>query len=214
MSIYLDEVKTQKTFKGNVVIQIGLYYFGIRQPDSGLVIDSPFDSSVYSLVLNPTTIDIRKVTTTISSFSFRLLDKDGVVSAIVLGDAVNLIGQQVRIYLGRSGVAMDFSDYFELPLTYVNKFDHSDNSYNISCSEQTERMARPIFDFESALGVDILAATTTWTMRDAITDFPTAGFLKVEDEFVSYTGKDLVNNRFTGVVRGELNSTPAAHCGQ
>jgi hypothetical protein len=106
---------------------------------------------------------------------------------------------------------MDFADYFALPVTYISKVEHPDNSYVFTSSEQTERMGKPIYDFKSALAVDILAATTLWTMRDDITDAPTSGFLKVDDEFVSYSGKDLVNNRFTGVIRGELNSTPADH---
>lgn len=211
MSAYADEILASKKYTGNVVIQIGTDYFAIRQPDSGLSISSPYDKSVSSLVLNPTTIDIRRVSTTISSFQFRLLDKDGIVSALVLGDAASLIGAEVRIFLGRTNVDMDFSDYFELPRTYIGKLEHSDNTYVFNCSEQTERMAKAIYNYQSALAVDILSGTTTWTMREDISDFPTSGFLKVEDEFVSYTGIDTVNNRFTGVIRGELNSTPADH---
>lgn len=210
MSAYADELSNKK-YTGNVVIQIGSDYFCVREPDSGLSVSSPYDKSVASLVLNPTTIDIRRVSTTISSFQFRLLDKNGIISALVLGDAASLIGAEVRIFLGRSNVDMDFSEYFELPRTYIGKLEHSDNTYVFNCSEQTERMAKAIYNFSSALAVNILSGTTTWTMRDDITDFPTSGFLKVEDEFVSYTGKDLVNNRFTGVVRGELNSIPADH---
>lgn len=212
MSAYTDVVKTEKKYTGNVVIKIGDFnYFAIRLPDSGLNIQSPHRNSVASLTLNPTSIDIRKVTTTISSFSFRILDKDGIITSLVGGNAEDLIGAEVRIYLGRSNVDMDFSDYFELPVTYVSKLEHGDSSYLFSTSEQTERMNKPIYDYKSALGVDILVGTTTWTMRDDITDFPDTGFLKVDDEFVSYAGKDLVNNRFTGVIRGELGSTPAAH---
>lgn len=208
---YLTEVKTEKKYKSNVVILIDGQYFAIREPDSGLSIDSPFDKCVYSLLLNPTQIDIRKVTTTLSSFSFRLLDKNESISALVLGDASNLIGQEARIWLGRSGVDMAFADYFELPRTYITKCEHSDNSYNFSASEQTERMNRPIYSTKSALGAALLVGTTTWTMRDDISNFPASGLLKVDDEYVSYSGVDLVENRFTGVVRGELNSTPAEH---
>ncbi len=209
---YADLVTSDKTFRGNVVIKIGAsHYFAIRSPDSGLSIANNYNKSIASLTLNPTSIDVRRVTTTISSFTFRIVDLSQIVSALVAGDASNLIGAEVRIYLGRSGVDLDFSDYFELPLTYVQKIDHSDNSYSFSTSEQTERMAKPIYDFSSALAVDILSNTTTWTMREDITNFPSSGFLKVEDEFVSYSGKDLVNNRFTGVIRGELNSVPADH---
>ncbi len=211
MSTYVDEVKSEKKYTGNVVIKIDDSYFAIRLPDSGLNIQSPHRNAVAALTLNPTSIDLRKVTTTISSFSFRLVDKDGIVTSLVGGTGEDLIGAEVRIYLGRSGVDMDFEDYFELPLTYIQKLEHGDNSYIFSTSEQTERMAKPIYDFNSALGADILVDTTIWTMRDDITDFPDSGFLKVDDEFVSYASKDLVNNRFNGVIRGELNSVPATH---
>lgn len=211
MSTYLESVIADKKYKGNVVIQIGANYFSIRQPDSGLVIPSPYDKCVSGLLLNPTQIDIRTVTTTISTFSFRLLDKNGIITALVLGDAANLIKQTVRIFLGRSGVGMAFADYFELPQTIISKCDHADNSYNFQSTEQTDRMARPIYDFKSALDGDILTETTIWTMRDSIADFPTSGFLKVDDEFVSYSGVDLSDNRFLGVIRGELGSTPATH---
>lgn len=211
MSDYITLVRSEKKFTGNVVIQIGAVYFAIRNPDSGLIIPSPRDKCVGSLTLNPTSIDIRKVNTTISSFSYKIIDKESVLTAMVAGDAAALVGQPVRIFLGRSGVDMPFANYYELPLTYLNKCTHKEDAYLISSTEQTERMAKPIYDYKSALGVDILAATTIWSMRDDISDFPTAGFLKVEDEFVSYAGLDLVNNRFTGVVRGELNSVPADH---
>ncbi len=212
MSTYLESVIANQKYQGNVVIKIGAStYFAIREPDSGLTIGSPHNRSIASLILNPTTIDPRKVSTTISSFSFRILDKDEVVTALILGDASNLIGQEVRIYLGRTGEDMAFADYFELPLTYIQKCEHGDNSYNFASTEQTERMTRPIYDYVSALGASLLVGTTIWTMRDDISDFPTSGFLKVDDEFVSYTGVDLSNNRFTGVVRGELNSIVTEH---
>lgn len=218
MSTYLDEVKTEKKFKGNVVIQItpkidgaDSSFFAIHSPDSGLNVQTPHNRSVISLNLNPTQIDLRKVTTTIANYSFRILDKDEIITSLVGGDAADLIGAEVRIFLGRVGVAMAFEDYFELPVTYITKCEHPDNTYSFSSSEQTERMDKPLYDFKSALGVDILSGTTIWTMRDDISSFPTTGFLKVDNEFVSYTGKDLVLNRFTGVVRGELNSIPVAH---
>jgi hypothetical protein len=211
MSTYLSDVKTNKTFTSNVVIKFAEMYFAIREPDSGLNIQSPNKNAVASLSLNPTSVDPRRVTTTISSATFKIVDLQGILTSVMQGDASDLFGQSVEIYLGRSGINMDFADYFQLPITYINKCEHIDNAYIFSSTEQTERMAKPIYDVKSALAVDILAGTTTWTMRDSIASFPTSGFLKVDTEIVSYTGKDLVNNYFTGVVRGELSSVPAAH---
>lgn len=211
MSTYLEEVIATKKYTGNVVIQIGSDYFAIRQPDSGLVIASPKNKMVASLTINPTTIDIRKVTTTIASFSFRLIDKDNFITNLVLGDARNLIGQDVRVFLGRSGIDMPFADYYEMPVTYIQKCEHGDNSYAFSSNEQTERMAKPIYAFKTALSGDILVDTTSITAREDVADFPTSGMLKIDDELMSYTSLDLVNNRFDGVIRGELNSVPATH---
>ena len=211
MSTYVESVKSIKNFTSNVVIKINDVYFAIREPDSGLSIGTPFNKMVGSLVLNPTTIDIRRVSTTIASYSFKLIDKENVLTSLVNGDAADLIGQAVEIYLGRSGVGMDFADYYRLSTTYVQKCEHSENAYAFTSTEQTERMAKPIFAFTSALAGDIFAATTIWTMRDSLADWPSSGFIKIDNEFASYTGVDLVNNRLTGVVRGELTSVPVEH---
>lgn len=208
---YLAEVVSNKKFTGNVIIKIDGQYYGIRQPDSGLSISEPFARCVLSLILNPTQIDIRRVTTTVASYSFRLVDRQNVITNLIAGDAAAFIGREVEIWLGRSGVDMDFADYYKLPITRVKKVDHSDNSYNFSSTEETDRMGKEIYSFKSALAVDILTGTTTFTMRDSIADFPSTGFLKLDNEFVSYAGKDLVLNQFTGVIRGELNSTVANH---
>lgn len=208
---YLTEVAAQKKYVGNVVILINGQYFAIRKPDSGLEIAKPFDRCIQSLVLNPTTIDLRRVTTTIASYSFKLVDKYNVITAIMQGDGAPIANAQVDIWLGRSDVDMDFSDYYKLPTTRVSKITHQDNSYNISSTEETDRMDRPIYAGKSATAVDILAATTIITMRDSLANFPSPGMVKLEDEFISYTGIDTPNNRFTGCVRGELGSTPADH---
>ncbi len=209
---YIDAVLNEKKFTGNIVIKIGASsYFSIRQPDSGLSIASPYDKSVISLTVDPTSVDVVKVTTTFSSCTFRLSDKGGIVSALVLGDAKSLVGLPVKIYLGRSNESMDFADYFELPITYVLKLTHQDNTYTIAAAQSTQRMDRPIYAQTSATGVDILVGTTTWTMRDDISGFPSSGVLKCESEFVSYASLDLVNNRFNGVIRGVMGSVPATH---
>lgn len=207
---YVSELST-KQFVGNVVIKFLDTYFSIRQPDSGLVIPKPFDRCISSLTLNPTQIDIRRISTTIASYSFKILDRDFRITNLVRGDAASLINQEVDIWIGRIGVSMPFSDYFKLPVTRIKKIDHSDNSYSFSTTEQTERIARPIYSAVSALAVDILPATTTITMRDSIESFPNSGHLKIEDEFMSYSGKNITTKQFTGVVRGEYGSTPAAH---
>lgn len=213
---YTDIVKTEKRFIPNVVILIGSTYYAIRQPDSGLVITSPFDRVISSLVLNPTSIDIKRVNTTIASYSFRFVDRENVITTQIAGNAASFVGREVTIWLGRSRANTDealipFSDYYQLPKTRIKKVEHSDNSYSFSSTEDTDRMNQPIYDQTSALAVDILSGTTTLTMRDDISTFPASGFLKIDNEFMSYTSKDNVAKTFLGVVRGELFSVPAAH---
>lgn len=208
---YITEIQSEKKYQGNVVIKFAGSYFAIRKPDSGLEILRPFDRCVSSLILNPTQIDLKKVTTTIASYSFRLLDRDGVISGLVAGDGRNLLRQQVEIWLGRSGVGMDFADYYKLPITKLSKIDHSDNSYNFASSEETERMTKAVYALKTALSGAITNATTTITCRDSIDDFPASGLFKLDDEFISYTSKNNSLKRFLGCARGELGSTPASH---
>lgn len=213
---YVDIVKTEKRFIPNVVILIGAQYYAIRNPDSGLTITAPFDRCISSMVLNPTSIDIKRVNTTIASYSFRLVDLQNVITTLIAGNAAAFVGQEVTIYLGRSRAnanepSIPFSDYYELPKTRIKKVEHSDNSYSFSSTEDTDRMNQPIFDATSALAVDILAGTTTLTMRDDISAFPASGFLKIDNEFMSYSSKNDGTKTFSGVIRGELTSVPAAH---
>jgi len=216
MPNYVDKVLTEKKFISNIVILIGSNYFCVRQPDAGLTVAAPYDKMVGSLVLNQSAIDIKKVNTTIASYTFKLLDKNGIISALILGNASGLISQDVTIWLGRSRKKStdpenDFSGYYQLPITRIKKIDHSDNSYTFSTSEDTERIARPIYAANSALSGDILSGTTTIVMRDAIDDFPATGFVRVEKEIFSYTSKDNGTKTFSGVVRGEFGTTALAH---
>lgn len=216
MANYVDKVTTEKTFVPNIVIQIGVNYFAVRQPDSGLTIAAPYSSLVSSLVLNSATIDIRKVNTTIANYTFRLLDKNGIISALVLGTGASLIGQQVTIWIGRNrkrstADAHDFSGYYQLPITRIKKIEHNDNTYLFSTAEDTNQIARAVYSATSALNGDILAGTTTIIMRDAIDDFPATGYLRIENEIVSYASKNNGTKTFSGVVRGESGTTAAAH---
>ena len=218
MANYIDEILTQKKFIGNVVLKTAGTYFCIRKPDSGLNILPEFVGTISSLILNPTQFDIRRVSTTIASYSFKLVDKKGVITALVDGDADVFIGQDVEIWIGRSkikdkdgnwiGEPMDFSQYFKLPVTKTKACDFSDRAYNFRSSEESDRMNRELFQTKTRLAVDIQDDTTTITV-EGTTDFPTSGYLKINDEFISYTGK--LGNNFTGCIRGELNSVPVAH---
>lgn len=216
MANYVDQVSVDKKFISNIVIKIGSLYFAMRSPDSGLTIADPYNKMVLGLTLNQAAIDIKRVNTTIASYTFKLLDKNFIISNLMLGNGLNLVGQDVTIWLGRnrrnsSLEANDFAGYYQLPITKIKKIDHSDNSYTFTTNEDTDRIAKPIYDATSALGVDILAATTTIQMRDAIDSFPAAGYVRVDNEIFSYASKNNSLKTFSGVIRGEFGTTPADH---
>jgi hypothetical protein len=206
---YLQELDS-RNYIGNVVIGMLGEYFTIRTPDSGLTVDPSYNGLVKSVVINPTQIDLRRVSSTISSFSFKLVDQNRSVTALIEGDASSFLDTEVEIWVGRSDVGMGFADYFKLPTTRIKKIDYADGEYSFSTQEQTERMNRALFQTATTLDVDILPGTTTIDAAN-VSDFPDSGFIKIENEIISYSGRDLIEKRFTGCIRGEFNTVPVEH---
>lgn len=207
---YLEQLENKK-FRGNVVIGFIGQYFAIRLPDSGLSIPVSQRGMVSGVVLNPTTVDLKRVSQTIANYSFKLVDKNNVITGYVGGRADALINQDVDIWIGRSGVGMDFSQYFKLPTVKIKKVDHNSNEYNFSASEATDRMNVKSFDLKGKLFGDILAATTVITLQEDIAAWPTSGLFKIDDEFISYSGVDVPNKQLTGCLRGLKLTTAADH---
>ena len=205
---YETEIVNKK-YVPNIVIEFKGFTWAIRQPDSGLVVDYP--GMLDQVTINPTKIDPKKANTTINSYSFKLLDKKLVVTGLFQNNVKFFLNEEVKIYVGRSGVNMPFSDYLELPTTYVSGVSKETNAYNFSSKEAKDRLNRPAFNVENKLEVDILAATTTIDTVISIAEFQATGMIKIDNEYISYTGLDLVNNRFTGCVRGEKTSVPEDH---
>jgi len=210
MTTYIDEVESKKKFVGNVIILLKGEYFSIRQPDSGLVVPVNNNGSVISLTVNPSKVDLKKANTTINSYSFRINDKNLVISQLLKDNSKLLIDEEVRIFLGRTGVSMDFADYFELPTVKVKKLKHADISFNFSAVDSIDRMNKDFFSISTTLQANILNNTTTFQLGD-VENFPDAGFGFLDEEFVSWTGRDVGLNQISGVVRGEFGTVPAAH---
>lgn len=190
-----------------VILIDGLYY-SIRQPDSGLVIPGSQARSIISLTVNPTTVDFKRANQTIASYSFRLLDKDFLISSRFENNETLFMGKEVRIWIGRSGVDMAFSEYFELPRVFIQKISHADNSYNFSCKDSTDTMIRDVFNLQTLLQANIVPATTAFLVSS--TDgFEPSGYLKLDDEIVSYSS--ITATQFQGIIRGEFGTTPANH---
>jgi hypothetical protein len=216
MASYESEL-LNKTFRQNVVIRIGAVYFAVHEPDSGLTLLPEYKQRdgrglISSLIVNPTSFDLKRISTTISNYSFVLLDKNLAVTRLVKDKAQDWIKQPVDIYVGRVGVGMDFSEYQRLPTTRIKKVQRQDNAYNIQTSEETDRMNKPIYNIKSRLSGSILDSTSaSLTALDDISEFPSSGMLKIDDEFLSYSSKNDTTKTFSGLIRGELTSTPALH---
>lgn len=206
-----EESLAELKFQGNVVIRFGGQYYAIREPDSGLSIPRAQQRLVRSLVVNPTTIDPKRVTTTIASYSFTLVDKDGIISRVVKDDGRDAIGQDLELWIGRTGVGMSFADYKVMPQTKISRCSRIDGGWSFASKESTDRLNRPIYETTVRLSGDIVALTTTIISKDAITDFPSSGYFVLDDEVISYASKNDGTKTFSGCARGEFGTIPAAH---
>lgn len=207
---FSEEIR-KKQFVPNVVIRLVGQYYCITQPDSGLVVPASNIGTVRSLNVNPTQIDLRRCNTTIASYGFSLLDKSGVITAQFGDRAEIFFNQTVEIWIGRKTGSFDFADYYKLPDTKIKKIDHVENTFNMTSAEETDRMNKSFYDRMNKLDVSILSGTTTITANIAIDDWPTAGMFKIDDEFVSYSGKNNGLKQFTGCIRGEKGTFPTSH---
>lgn len=211
MTTYISELKNSKNFKGNVVIRFLGKYFAQRAPDSGLVISSVYDNLVSSVVVNRTTVDPRRVSTTISNLSVTMLDKKGALSALVKDTGASLIGQTVEIWIGRSGVSMPFSEYKKLPDTKVKKISQQNGVYTFSSVGESDRINRPVYDLTTRLASDVLFNSTDFVCKDSIDDYPASGYLKLDHEFVFYASKNNGTKTFQTLTRGALGTTAVPH---
>lgn len=203
---YESEVKNVKKYKGNVVILLRGKYYAIRQPDSGLVIPIEQAKGVVSLTINPTSVDFKRANQTIASYSFRLLDKALIITKELVGLATLFLNDEVRIWIGRSGVAMPFADYFELPRTTISKVGHSDNSYNFASKDATARMLKDVYNTKTVLQADITALTVAFIV-ESTDGFGSSGYLRINNEIVSYAAKTAT--QFQGIIRGEFGTVPS-----
>ena len=161
------ETLTNQEYVPNVVVRIMGDYFAIRQPDSGLVIPNSNIGTLRSLNLNPTQIDPFNATTSVNSNSVSILDVGSVVTQKFATNPQIFQGELCEIWLGRSFVDMDFSDYLKIPDTYISKVSKQDNSYNFSTKEAKDRLTTGAFNTQAKLGASILPATTVITVQDA-----------------------------------------------
>ena len=208
MTTYTQEINNPN-YVPNIVILIDGNYFSIRDPDSGLTSDYP--GYVQRVAVNPTSIDPFRPTSTLSTSSFSLIDYGASVSAICNGDSKYLQGKEAKLWIGRSFVGMDFSDYYELPPGIISKAQKAEGSWNFSTVETKDRIRKSAFSIQSKLFGNILAGTTTITLQSIPVGLPSSGIVRINDEFISYTGVNSLTNEIENCIRGEFGTISASH---
>ncbi len=152
-------------------------------------------------------LDIREVSTSISTASFGLLDKDQAVTADMVDESY--INKDLKIYLYFDNGSNTFPT--DALLVFSGKIDgfSSDNtSIKFTAREIRFEAEKALFDAVGNINGDLNNSATTIPIKST-TGFQTAGKIKIDDEVITYTGK--TTTTFTGATRGALGSTAAEH---
>lgn len=174
-----------------------------------------------SQVLNPD-----QATATIGAINFKVVDRGRIVtstlgSQIALGRSTRR--QRVRVYIGYEGLA--WSDYTLVQTQLVSIITYADGMYDFKCLDVQREMRKTIFDLATttlAASLDAVATTVNvvanslfgmLTHGNSYSDAPnaTVGYIKIQDEVIRYTGKDVTGTQFTGCTRGALNTRAVEH---
>ena len=200
---FLTELQNT-TFQGNLVVSIDGTYFSQYQPNSGLVIDADKLGLVDNAKINGVTLDIRKANTPIATVDFDLLDKDAIISSFMGASDNSLQNAEVKLYFGFMTGSFDFTDYALLGVTRINSIRKEANGFKFRSKEVTDLMQRALLNTSDVLDGPITNIQTTIDLIDA-SNFPASGRIKINDEFMQYSGKTI--NQLTGVARADLTST-------
>lgn len=197
-----------KQYTQNIVLKIGADYYSDYQVDSGLTVDADKIGLIINVKTPATTFDIKTINSTTQTLQFELLDKDEIISILIGNSSNALMGEAVECYIGFITGSFAWADYKKISETNIKKIKKTINGYSFDCTELTDALNEPIFDVADSLNASITSGDTSLTLNDA-TDFPTSGALKIDDEFMLYSGKS--GNTLTGLSRGDLSSIAASH---
>lgn len=214
---YITEVQTESDFITNVVIEISGRKFSKYNPDSGLTV--PFEDRIVSTAsFNPTQINLRQSANTIDSINLTILDEDGTFSAFIGQDEAAIVGQEIKVWLGRVKApfngTFDWADY-QLVNQYIIKSNKkSGGFYKLKANSQVNKTKTSIFRQRGNLDATITDIQTSITAEteDDFFDLQGSGHIKIEDEFMVFTAATYAAGVTTfTVVRPALNSTAVAH---
>lgn len=197
-----------KQYTQNIVLKIGANYYSDYEVDSGLVVDADKIGLITKINIPAITFDIKTVNSTIQTLTFELLDKNGVISNLIGNDPNALLQTTVLCYVGFITGSFAFADYKLISQTNIKDIKKTSNGYQFQSTELIDNLNVPIYDLVNTLATGITNLSTSLDLTDASL-FPTSGAVKIDDEFILYSGK--TGNTLTGLSRGDLSSLAASH---
>jgi hypothetical protein len=122
----------------------------------------------------------------------------------------NYKGRKIQVYGGFYGLAEgNFQEKF---VGTIDNIARSGNRITVEAVDILKSLADidipPELDVKLVTG--ITDSQTTITVND-VTDLDSAGYVRINDEIIQYTGKNAVSNQITGCTRGKFSTTAAAH---
>ena len=125
------------------------------------------------------------------------------------------VGMTLRVYDGYVGDSLAQMIKREYS---IEKIDATRSQVRITAKDilrkVTDTKITAPFLSPGALSLSLNNTATTFQVAGAlVTDYPEAGFLRINGEVMAYTGRAVVsgNIEFSGVTRGQLGTTAAAH---
>lgn len=203
-------------FQINIVISIDSIFYSQFQVDAdstdiigtGSLIDSDKVGVVDKANTTPTSVDFRTVKTSLNTVNFSLIDLDLIISNTIGASSTQLLEEDVVVFVGFITGSFDMSDYIEIARPIVKKISHKENVYKFTCVAVTDLLSKDIFTLFGVLNGAINDSVTTLTLDDA-SSFPSSGIIRIDNEFIAYTGKSV--NNLTGLSRADLSSTADSH---
>ena len=189
----------------NLEIKIGEYTFLRFLPDLNYTPDDKTYVLLSDVSINPSTIDVTQVKTTLTSINFTLLDKNGEISSILGVVENSLLGNEVILKQGFINNEFSYNDYKEISRGVLRSVNKVDNNYKFIARELTSRLSENIFQKSNELNEELLENDSIIILKDS-SIFPQSGIVKIDDEFIYYDNNDQVQTLST-LTRGFLGST-------
>lgn len=191
----------------NIVLLIEGVYYGSKQPDSGLVIDSE-NLIVDKFKVNGVNIDVRRVSTPIGSVNFQFLDEDEYITKKIMLDDNNFLEKEVQAFIGHVNANYDFADYVNVSNTNIKTVVKIANGYSFTSKEVTSLLSNEALNISNILSIDISDLSLSLDLED-VTGFSNSGMLNISGEYISYNG--ITDSTLENLIRGELGSNAIDH---